>query len=53
MPEAVGESPYEGAKKMLPVDKVDNKEFLTDLFKAMYADLPAPKTKKRKKSFIG
>lgn len=53
MPEAVGESPYEGAKKMLPVDKVDNKEFLTDLFKAMYADLPAPKTKKRKKSFSG
>lgn len=53
MPEAVGESPYEGAKKMLPVDKVDNKEFLTDLFKAMYADFPAPKTKKRKKSFSG
>lgn len=49
MPEAVGESPYEGAKKMLPVDKVDNKEFLTDLFKAMYADLPAPKTKKAQK----
>lgn len=51
MPEAVGESPYEGAKKMLPVDKVDNKEFLTDLFRAMYAELPEQKAKKRKKPF--
>lgn len=47
MPSASRESPYEGAKEMLLVNEVDNKEFLTGLFKAMYAQLPAPKPKKK------
>ena len=42
------ELPYEGAKEMLLVDEVDNKEFLTGLFHAMYEELPAPKPKKKK-----
>ena len=46
MPEAEEELPYEGAKPMLLVDNVDNREFLRELFEAMYAELPAPKTKK-------
>lgn len=46
MPNATMELPYEGAKKMLLVDEVDNKEFLTKLFNAMYVELPAPKRKK-------
>lgn len=41
------ESPYEGAKEMLFVDEVDNKEFLTGLFNAMYEELPIPKQKGR------
>ena len=45
MPEAVYELPYEGAKEMLLVDDVDNREFLTKLFNAMYDELPAPKKK--------
>ena len=48
MPNAVYEFPYDGAKKMLLVDDVDNKEFLIGLFDAMYDDLPAPKPKKKK-----
>ena len=40
------ELPYEGAKEMLFVDEVDNKEFLTGLFNAMYEELPIPKQKK-------
>ena len=48
MPTAKYELPYEGAKEMLLVDEVDNKEFLTGLFNAMYDELPIPKTKKRK-----
>jgi len=48
MPNAVYELPYDGAKEMLLVDDVDNKEFLIDLFDAMYDDLPAPKPKKKK-----
>lgn len=43
---AVYELPYEGAKEMLLVDEVDNKDFLTDLFNAMYDELPMPKAKK-------
>lgn len=46
MPEAGLELPYEGAKEMLLVDNVENKEFLRDLLEAMYNDLPAAKKKK-------
>ena len=48
MPNAVYELPYDGAKEMLLVDEVDNKEFLIGLFDAVYDDLPAPKPKKKK-----
>ena len=48
MPMAPYELPYEGAKEMLLVEEVDNKEFLTGLFHAMYEELPAPKPKKKK-----
>lgn len=48
MPTPSYELPYEGAKEMLLVDEVDNKEFLTGLFYAMYDELPAPKSKKNK-----
>ena len=46
--EASYELPYEGAKEMLLVDEVDNKEFLTGLFDVMYDELPTPKPKKKK-----
>ena len=46
MPEAELELPYEGAKEMLMVDDVENKEFLRDLFDAMFPELPQPKKKK-------
>lgn len=46
MPNADMELPYEGAKKMLLVDDVDNKEFLRELLEIMYEELPAPKKKK-------
>ena len=48
MPNAVYELPYDGAKEMLLVDEVDNKEFIIGLFDAMYDDLPVPKPKKKK-----
>ena len=46
MPEATYELPYEGAKEMLLVDDVDNKEFLSRLFNTMYGELPYPKKKR-------
>ncbi len=45
MPDAAREIPYEGAKEMLMVDDIENKEFLRDLIEAMYDELPAPKKK--------
>lgn len=46
MPEAEMEQPYEGAKEMLLVDDVDDREFLCKLLEAMYDELPALKKKK-------
>ena len=47
MPDAISELPYEGAKEMLIVDNVDDKEFLKMLTEAVADDLPEPKKKKR------
>ena len=46
MPDADREIPYEGAREMLLVDNVDNREFLTELLTSMYDELPEPKNKK-------
>ena len=45
MPEAALELPYEGAKEMLLVDDVENREFLRELFDTMYDELPEQKKK--------
>lgn len=46
MPEAELELPYDGAKEMLLVDNIGNKEFLKELLEGMYDELPAPKKRK-------
>lgn len=46
MPSATFALPYEGAKEMLLVDEVDNKDFLDGLFSILYDGLPMPKAKK-------
>ena len=45
MPDAKRELPYEGAKEMLLVDDVEDREFLKELLSAMYPELPDPKKK--------
>ena len=45
-PDAVRELPYEGAKEMLLVDRVEDREFLCRLLEAMYDELPAPRRKR-------
>ena len=47
MPDAERELPYEGAKEMLLVDNVDDREFLQKLLEAMYKELPARKSRNR------
>ena len=46
MPEALMEIPYEGAKKKLLVEDVENRDFLKELFEAMYEELPERKKRK-------
>ena len=46
MPDAIYQLPYEGAKEMLPVNNVDSREFLMQLFNDMYDELPAPRKRK-------
>ncbi len=48
MPSAARELPYEGAKEMLLVDDVDDRAFLTALLTAMYDELPAPASSRRR-----
>lgn len=49
MPDSVFEAPYEGAKEMLLCDNADDKDFLKNLFEAIYEELPAPKSKPKRK----
>ena len=41
--------PYDGAKPMVHIENTSDGQFLLNLFEEMYAELPDPKTKKRKK----
>lgn len=45
MPDAPREIPYEGAKEMLLVEEIDNRDFLRDLILSMYDELPEVKKK--------
>jgi TfoX/Sxy family transcriptional regulator of competence genes len=48
MTNAEYELPYDGAKEMLLVDDVDNRDYLTGLFDTMYDELPYPKPRQKK-----
>lgn len=48
MPDASLEKPYDGAKAMLMVGNVDDREFLMRLITAMYDELPEPKRRAKK-----
>lgn len=43
MPEASFELPYDGGSKMLLVTELEDKDFLTGLFNAIYDELPERK----------
>ena len=46
MPNAEYQLPYEGAKEMLLVENIENRDFLIQLFEAIYEELPEPKKRK-------
>ena len=47
LPDAPMEIPYPGGHPMIMVEDIENRDLLRDLFNAIYADLPAPKPKRR------
>ena len=48
LPDAEPQPPYPGAKGMLFVDRLDDREFLAELFEAVWPELPAPRPKRRR-----
>ena len=46
MPDASMELPYDGAKEMLLVDEVEDREFFRELVESIYEELPTPKKKR-------
>lgn len=47
LPDAPYETPYDGAKPMLLVTEIEDKNFLRELILAMYEELPEKKRKKK------
>ena len=45
MPDAEMEQPYHGAKEMILVDNVDDRQFLCELGESMWEELPEKKKK--------
>ena len=45
MPDAEMEPPYDGAKEMILVDNVDDRQFLYELVESMWEELPEKKKK--------
>lgn len=46
MPNASFEKPYDGAKEMLLVERIDERDFLRELLHAMLGELQPPKRRK-------
>lgn len=47
MPNAPLELPYDGAKEMLLIEDIEDKEFLVKLLNAMVDELPLPKKRRK------
>lgn len=47
--EPVYDIPFDGAKEWILIEDIDDKDFLTNLFKVIYDDLSFPKKKSTKK----
>lgn len=47
LPDAPLEIPYDGAKKMILIEEIDDREFLTELIDSIFEELPAPKKSRK------
>ena len=49
LPDAAMEEPYPGAKKMLALSSLEDRDLMVRLVTAMYDELPEPRPRRRKK----
>ncbi len=47
MPDSIPDPPYDGAKEMLPVTILENRQLLCEMVREMYDELPERKPKKK------
>lgn len=47
MPNAPLELPYDGAKEMILVEDIEDKQFLAELLNSMVDELPLPRTRRK------
>ncbi|MBO6111084.1 MAG: TfoX/Sxy family protein [Methanobrevibacter sp.] len=47
IPDAKMELPYVGAKEMILIEDIENREFLKELIESMHDELPAPRKRKK------
>lgn len=47
LPDAPLEIPYDGAKKMILIEEIDDREFLAELIESIFEELPSPKNNRK------
>lgn len=47
LPDAPLEIPYDGAKKMILIEEIDDREFLAELIESIFEELPPPKNNRK------
>lgn len=47
LPDAPLEIPYDGAKKMILIEEIDDREFMAELIESIFEELPPPKKSRK------
>lgn len=47
LPDAPLEIPYDGAKKMILIEEIDDREFMAELIESIFEELPSPKNNRK------
>lgn len=47
LPDAPLEIPYDGAKKMILIEEIDDREFMAKLIESIFEELPSPKKSRK------
>lgn len=47
LPDAPLEIPYDGAKKMILIEEIDDRKFMAELIESIFEELPSPKKSRK------